>query len=95
MFCSSHIWVTERRVYSNVGTQRTLVSGNLMSVPSVDLAMIGMSPIIEHLVTWPLADEKISSQGRVLISLLQSFVLLAVQPESGMAEKAEAVKVSV
>jgi len=53
-----------------------------------------MSPISEHLVTWPLAAEKISSHGRVLISLLQSLVLLAVQPESGMAENADAVNVS-
>ena len=43
--------------------------------------MIGMSPIIEHLVTWPLADEKISSQGRVLIMLLDCAFRAGVRVE--------------
>ena len=63
-----------------MGTQRTFVSEKRMSLLSVDFAMTGMSPIMEHLVTWPLADEKISSHGRVLVSRLHSFVLLAVHP---------------
>ena len=71
-----------------------MVSENRMSLPSADFAMTGMSPIMEHLVTCPLADEKISSHGRVLTSRLQSLVLLAVQPESGIAAKEATLNVS-
>ena len=73
-------------MYAKAGTQRTLDMEKATSSPVDDLAMSGMSPILVHLVSCPLAPPNTSLHALTLVSRRQSSVELASAPESMVAQ---------